>query len=85
VQQVRTGNLAGHRTVIDHPLTNGNPPALLQVTANWNPNWNPTSTGGVYNNHAIGVWYNGGQWEIFNQDFIAMPPNATFNVTVYRK
>ncbi len=82
VQQARLGNIAGHGTVIDHPLTNGNPHALLQVTANWNPNWNPASTGGVYNNHAIGVWYNGSKWEIFNQDFAAMPPNAAFNVAI---
>ena len=42
------------RTIIDHPLTNGKPDAIIIVTPNYNP-------GGViqqYENHPIGVYYN---------------------------
>ncbi|MGH8615520.1 MAG: DUF7452 domain-containing protein, partial [Gammaproteobacteria bacterium] len=65
-------------TVIDHPLANGKPNAVLQVTQNWNPN----GVGGTYNNHNIGVWYDGARWAIFNQDLAQMPIDAAFNVRV---
>ncbi len=71
-------NTTGHTTRIDHPLANGNPNALLIVT----PNWNPGGGAGVYNNHAIGVYYTGTRWAIFNQDIVAIPLGADFNVTV---
>ena len=69
-----------HATVIDHPLTNGNPSAILIVT----PNYNPDNVGGTYDNHPIGVWYNAGTgtWRIFNQDLAAMPVGAAFNVII---
>src|SRR5262249_1151554 len=38
---------------------------------------------GVYDNHPIGVYYNGSRWAIFNQDIQAMPNGAAFNVEVY--
>ena len=43
---------------------------------------NPGGVCGVYDNHPIGVWYYGGKWAIFNQDRVAMPVNAAFNVFV---
>ena len=45
-------------------------------------NWNPPGQSGVYNDHATGVWYNGSQWAIYNQDLAAMPPGASFNVLI---
>jgi hypothetical protein len=80
VHKATTGNTSGHITTIDYPLTNNKPNAILLVT----PNWNPGGVGGTYNNHPIGVYYTGGKWRIFNQDFAAMPPNAAFNVIVPR-
>jgi len=80
VHKATTGNTSGHITTIDYPLTNNKPNAILLVT----PNWNPGGVGGTYNNHPIGVYYTGGKWRIFNQDFEAMPPNAAFNVIVPR-
>ena len=65
-------------TIIDDPLTNGNPNALVFVT----PNWNPGDVGGTFDDHPIGVLYNAGQWLIFNQDLAAMPVGAAFNVFV---
>ncbi len=65
-------------TVIDHPLTNGNPSAIIIVTPNYDP-------GGVieqYSDHPIGVWYSGGKWRIFYQDIAAMPVGAAFNVII---
>ena len=59
------GDYDNHRS----PLTNGNPNAILIVT----PNWNPGGVGGTYNNHPVGVWYDGGKWAIFNQDLTAIP------------
>jgi hypothetical protein len=78
LHRATAANSAGDYTVIDNPLTNGNPNAVLLVT----PNWNPGGTGGIYNNHAIGVFYTSGKWAIFNQDLAAVPANAAFNVAV---
>lgn len=71
-------NSAGDYTVIDNVLTNNSPGLLLFVTANWNPG----GSGGVYDNHALGVYYITGQgkWAIFHQDKTAYMPNASYNV-----
>ena len=54
-------------TMIDNALTNDNPNAIVVVT----PNYNPGGVGGTYDNHPIGVWYDGSKWAIFNQDITA--------------
>lgn len=71
-------NTSGHVLVIDDPLSNGNPSAIVTVTQNWNPG----GVGGVYNNHTIGVWYTGTHWSIFNQDIAPIPAGASFNVRI---
>ena len=78
VHRGNSSNTAFHITKIDHPLANDNPNAILLVTQNWNPD----GVGGVYNNHPIGVYYNGSRWAIFNQDFATMPAGASFNVEI---
>lgn len=74
-------NTVGHITYIDHPELNGHPDAQLTVTQVWNPDGRAF---GVYNDHAIGVYYDGNrqQWSIFNQDRQPMPPNAAFFVLI---
>jgi len=71
-------------TYIDHPLTNGNPNAILFVTHNWNPLGLPSAKG-QFNNHPVGVWYAQGrqQWGIFDEDEAAMVEGVAFNVSVY--
>jgi hypothetical protein len=68
-----SSSLVGATTVIDHPSTNGNPNAVLQVTHSW---------GGIYDNHPLGVYYNGSRWSIFHEDLTAIPVNAIYNVVV---
>ncbi|MEO8135007.1 MAG: hypothetical protein ABI831_13620 [Betaproteobacteria bacterium] len=89
IHRATAGNIAcatpaSSCTTIDHPLTNGDPNAILIVT----PNWNPGGLGGTYNNHPIGVYYEDfaavKKWRIFNQDLVAMPVNAAFNVLVVK-
>jgi hypothetical protein len=73
-------NSAFDYTILDNPYTNGQPNAVLMVTQFWN---NPRGTSsGVFNNHNIGVWYDGTQWTIFNEDGSAIPAGATFDVLV---
>lgn len=76
IHRASASNTSGHITTIDHPLANGNPNARLLVTQHWNPYGGI----GVYNDHAIGVYYFNGRWHIFNQDTVAMPSGAAFNV-----
>jgi serine protease len=78
VHRATAASISGHITAIDNPLANGNPNAVVIVT----PNWNPGGIGGIYNNHPIGVWYNGSRWTIYNEDIAAMPVNAAFNVAI---
>jgi len=68
-------------TQIDHPLTNGNPDAMLFVTQNWNPGGGT----GVYNAHPIGVSYDPGsaqKWQINVPVIEFLPVGAAFNVLV---
>ncbi len=65
--------ISGHVTVLDHPLLNDNPNAIVIFSPMWE---------GVYNAHATAIYYNANRWKIFNQDFAAMPNNAKFNVLV---
>jgi hypothetical protein len=79
VHTASASNIISNWTIIDHALLNGNPDAILFVTQNWNP----SGTGGIYNNAEIGVWYDGANWAIFNQDLTAIPEGAAFNVFVH--
>ncbi len=78
VHVATAANITSNWTTIDHPLTNGKPDAILLVTSNWNPG----NVGGTYDNHPIGVWYDGSKWAIFNQDIAAMPAGTAFNVII---
>jgi hypothetical protein len=80
VHDATAENVSANSTYLDHPLLNGNPNAVVYVTQNWNPG----GSGGKYNDHPIGVWYNGSRdrWAIFNQDREPMPEDASFNVAI---
>ena len=80
VHTATSANSAGDYTMLDNLAIDGNPNAVLIVT----PNWNPSGFGGIYDNHPIGVFYSGSNWYIFNQDFIAIPNGAAFNVYAVR-
>jgi hypothetical protein len=70
-------------TTIDHPLTNGDPNAILIVTQNFNPD---TISGTVNNPHPVGVQYlsTPSRWVIYNVDLLAMTDGAVFNVMVVK-
>jgi microsomal dipeptidase-like Zn-dependent dipeptidase len=66
-------NTSANSTYIDAKGLNDNPDAIIIVeydaaTAKANP-------------HAVGVWYNGSKWAIFNQDMAAMPTGITFSIS----
>jgi hypothetical protein len=82
VHTATAANTGGtHITTLDNLLTNGDPNALLFVTANYNPG----GIGGVYNVPAIGVYYSGGKWTIFNQNIAPILVGAKFNVLVIKQ
>jgi hypothetical protein len=80
VHTASKANITGDYTLFSSKLTNDNPNAIVQVTQVWNPG----GSGGVYNPHPVGVFYNSsaGEWAIFNEDGAAMPIGASFNVLV---
>jgi hypothetical protein len=74
------------RVYIDDWAANLNPNAIILATPNFNSRPGRFGrTGGVYNNHPIGVDYDSqtGRWFIFNEDFAPMSAQAAFNVKVY--
>ncbi len=75
-----SSNSGANYTIVNNTLCNGDPNAILIVT----PNLSPQGTTTVYNNHPIGVWYNGSKWEIFEQDESAVPAGAAFNVLIIK-
>jgi len=76
MHRAAAGNTSSHITTINHPSCNGNPNAVLLVTQNYKR---------AYNAKAVGVWYNGSKWTIYNQDKTKMPSGANFNVLVLKK
>lgn len=62
---------------INNPLCNGDSNAVLFVT----PNLTPTV---AYNNHPVGVYYDGTGWQIINEDEAAMATNEAFNVLIIK-
>ena len=79
VHVATAANISVSETIIDNPLTNGHPDAIILVT----PNWNPGDAGpGMYDDHPIGVFYDGSNWTIFNEDEVAMSVGAAFKVFV---
>ena len=78
VHTATAANILSHSTIIDYPLTNGNPNAIILVTPNLDPGW----VGGVHDDRPLGVFYDGSNWRIYNEDGSAMPVGAAFNVFV---
>ena len=78
-KHVATGNY--YITYLDDPLLNGNPDAKIFVVHDYT---NAPSTTG-YINREIGVWYDGANWTIYNDDpSDTLFNGATFNVLVIK-
>jgi V8-like Glu-specific endopeptidase len=69
------GNVSGDS--LPTSVTNGG--AIVIATPVWNP---PPATSGVYNDRPTGVWFNGNQWEVYNEDGSPMPAGAAFFIHV---
>src|SRR5688500_10390362 len=67
------GNTAGDSMTIDHPAFNAKPAAKPVLTQFWD---------GTYNPHPVGFRYSTAiaKWVITNEDGVAMPVGANFNV-----
>ena len=72
-----------HVTVIDNNALN-NIPSLdnLHVTSNANPNPNG-AVSAIFNNDNEGLFYGGGAWRVFNENFVNLIEGASFNITKY--
>ncbi len=66
----KKNNIAGHITTLDHTSVNGQAGKLLFITQRY----------GKYNDHQVGVYYEGNRWKIYNEDIAAMPDETMFNV-----
>jgi hypothetical protein len=75
VHSATSANTAGDYTNIDNSASNSKLSAIVWVT----PNYAPAL---VYDNHAIGVWYNSGKWAVFHQDVSDMAVGTAYNVAI---
>lgn len=73
-----SSNIVGNWTIIDNPICNDNPSAVLLVTHNYSGTSTP-----MKHNHQLGVWYTNGRWAIFNQDRTAMSAGLAFTVQAF--
>lgn len=71
-------------TIIDNPLTNGNPRAILFIEHNWNPQSGGTSGTYTYITSPVAVNYLPAElkWAIVNTSGQGLPIGAAFNVMV---
>jgi hypothetical protein len=74
IQTATTSNSTGDWTEIDNPYYNNSPTHTPLITASF--------LGGVYDTHALGVWYVlwDGRWAIFHEDQTPIPLGATYNL-----
>jgi len=80
IHTTEASNIDSSRTILDHPLLNGDPNAILIVT-------HVSSGGDPLITVPIGVSYNAmtGRWRIFRADGVDMPAGARFNVLVIKQ
>ncbi|WP_339696118.1 T9SS type A sorting domain-containing protein [uncultured Marixanthomonas sp.] len=78
VHTATAANIVGNTTYIDHPDLNNNPDAPIVYVNNFNPG----GLGGTYNDNVSGLWYNGDQWTIYNQDFTPIIEGTSFNIYI---
>lgn len=85
IHRTTSTNVSAHVTYIDDAPIVGNASVLagqayvaLQVTHVWNA----PGLQGIYENHPVGVYYDGSRWAIYNEDFAAMPVGTAFTVKV---
>lgn len=81
--QATSTNSLGDFTVLDEPYSGSNDPgSFVWVTSDIIPN-SLVGHGAVYEDHNLGVFYNGSHWCIFNQDGAPIPSGATFFVYIF--
>ena len=72
VHTTAASNCSANSSYLDLPALNGNPSAVITIEAD--------AAARNANPHAIGVWYDGSRWAIFNQDRAAMPAGVSYKV-----
>lgn len=82
LQTATTTNINGRITFISNSRTTGDPNEILFET----PNWNPGGVGGTYDPQPIATYWSptAGKAAIFNDNQVAMPPGAAFNLIIYQ-
>jgi len=80
-QLTSAANVVGDNTIINNPLCNNDPNAILIITHNYNPGGAPVNT--LYTK-PVGVFYSNGKWRIYNEDLSNMSTNVAFNVLVIK-
>lgn len=79
VQTATSTNMQDGGTIIDNSLIDKNPNAIILITQVWNPGG---ATTGVYNNHPVGLAFDGTHWTIVNEDQTPIPQGVSFNVVI---
>jgi hypothetical protein len=81
IQRATAANTVSDSTIINNPLCDGDPNAILIVTHNLSADTNSTSQ---FNTKPVGVFYSGANWVIFNEDGTGMALGRAFNVMVVK-
>jgi hypothetical protein len=83
-------NILGDSSTLNNPATTDRPLDLVFATHNWNPG----GEGGLYNDHAVGIYYQAsvsglgpagvtpGRWALFNEGGAAFGEGLAYNIMV---
>ncbi|MGV6828679.1 MAG: T9SS type A sorting domain-containing protein [Flavobacteriales bacterium] len=78
VHTATASNITVDLTLIDHPDLNNNPNANIVISHVWNPN----GESAIYNNKQTGIFYNGSNWGIYNEDASPMIEGSHYFVYI---
>ena len=74
------GSIVGNLSIIDHPLLNNNPEAVVVLTHNWGIAGDSSN---VVIDKNLGVTYSGSNWAVHLEDQSAFPEDAKFDIFIY--
>jgi hypothetical protein len=74
-----SSNTSGDSLFFTNAQTTGNPNNVTFATQVWNPG----GKGGTYNDVQAGVWYDGAQEAVFDEDGSTLPLKSAYNLLVF--
>ena len=83
IQTTTTANTFFDATLINNPVTNGAPNAMIFATNNYDAHGVGGLHGGISNPHILGAWFIKNRWGVFNEDQAVPGIGSSMNVLMF--